>query len=84
MFKKIFKKIGSCIDFLVKEKWWDKADGGQKINPKGDLGLEAATKAKLISLIEEKGLENKLAQVVWDCWRDIEDSLKLQRKPRYE
>lgn len=76
--------IGSCIDFLVKEKWWDKADGGQKINPKGDLGLEPATKAKLISIIEEKGLESKLNKVVWDCWKDIEDSLKLQRKPRYE
>lgn len=76
--------VSSCIDFLVKEKWWDKADGGQKINPKGDLGLESATKAKLISLIEEKGLEDKLRQVVWDCWKDIEDSLKLQRKPRYE
>lgn len=75
--------LSSCIDFLVKEKYWDKSDGGQKINPKGDLGLEPATKNKLINQIEELGLKKELDQLVWECWKEIEDSLKLQRKPKY-
>lgn len=75
--------LGSMVDFLVTEKAWKKADGGQKIDPQGGLGLVAATRAKLISDIENKGLINKLKFIVAEEWKAIEDSLKLDRRPKY-
>lgn len=76
--------IGSIIDFLVKEKCWKKADGGQKIDPQGDLGLVPSTRAKLIKDIEDGSLEDELNQIVAEEWKAIEDSLKLNRKSKYE
>lgn len=72
--------IGSCIDFLVKEKVWYK----KKLTIQATtLGLEG-TRASLINQIEDKGLEGKLRRIVGKAWREIEDSLKLNRKSKYE
>ena len=72
--------IGASVDFLVKEKHWKKK--GLKIVAE-ELDLECSRK-KLIREIERKGLKEKLDKVVEKVWQEIEESLKLDRKPKYE
>lgn len=72
--------LGSCIDFLVGEDYWKKK--GDKILAE-DIGLDA-TRKKLIVDIEDRALMLPLYQTVQKCWSQIEDSLKLDRKPKYE
>jgi len=72
--------LNSCIDFLVTEKWWKVT--GQTIKADG-LGI-TATQRKLVEHIEAEGLEAELRRITGECWMDVEDSLKLGRKPRWE
>lgn len=69
--------IGSCIDYLVEEKWWKKK-GGKIIA--GDFGMVART--KLIRMCEN-GQMKELQKEVGKCWRAIEQESTLERKPRY-
>ena len=72
--------IGSCIDFFVREGIWNK----KKLTIEAsDLGLEG-TRASLINQIEEKGYEKKLKRLVGREWNKIEESLKLNRKSKYD
>lgn len=73
--------LTSCIEFLIKEGYWSKSSS--KIDPKGDLGLEAGTIKSIIKQIETEGLERKLQALVGRAWKEIEDSLKLGRKNKY-
>lgn len=72
--------IGACIDFMVKEKFWE-----QKkltiIAP--DLDIEG-TRQTLVQQIEEGNLERKLKRCVQKAWQEIEDSLKLNRKSKFK
>ena len=47
-----------------------------------DLDIEAVRNV-LIDQIEEQRLEKELARIVGQVWNEIEESLKLERKPRY-
>ncbi len=70
---------GSCIDYLVEEKWWNKA--GTKIVAK-EFDI-TCTKDKLIKHIEENNLGRKLQIITGRCWKEIRESCKLDRKKRY-
>lgn len=71
--------IGSCVDFMINEGIWKK----DKLKYKAkELGL-FATREKIIATIEEKSLEDELKREVGQAWRQIENSIKLNRKPRY-
>lgn len=71
--------IGSCADFLIEENVWKKS----KLTIEAeDLGLKG-TRESLIRQIEHAGLEDGLAKETEKAWIDIEESLKLNRKPRY-
>jgi len=74
--------IGSCVDFMIKEKFWTKKPKGQLVDTKG-FGLEA-TKQGLVKQIEEQGLEIRLKKAVGKAWLEIEESMKLDRKRRFE
>ena len=67
------------IDFLLAEDYWDK--DGKTIKAE-ELGIEAP-KARLIQEIEERELEHKVRELVGTVWLEIEESLKVDRKPRY-
>ena len=72
--------LGSCIDFLVAENYWQKK--GDKIIAK-DVDMEG-TRRKLIADIEgEIGAVLRVYAAAQVCWREIEDSVKLDRKPKY-
>ena len=74
--------IGSCVDFLVKEKHWP-GGGSKRIEPKG-LDIEPGLRAKIIKQIEAEGLEDELDEIVSQVWFEIEESLRLNRKPKYK
>lgn len=73
--------IESCINFLIAEKEWKKS--GNKIVAEGFIE-EAMTQDKLIQHIENNNLENKLFKLTGRIWHEIEDKIKLNRKPKYE
>lgn len=73
--------LGSCINFLVGEKHWKKTSNGVITAP--ELDLKGTTK-KLIMDIEKKGLERKLKKLTGRVWKEIEDSILLNRKPKYD
>ena len=72
--------VGSCVDFLVKEQYWKKK---KQTIVAPEINFEG-TKQKIISHIEDNDLENELYTAVDECWNEIEDSLKLNRKKRFE
>jgi len=72
--------IGSCVDFLINEGFWKKKK--MTVNAT-DLELEAS-RSKIIRAIEEQNLEKDLDRIVSKAWHEIENSLKLDRKPKYE
>ena len=70
---------GSCIDYLIEEKWWKKT-------AKGIYAKEfkkILSRQKLINYIEEKGLYKKLQIITGKCWKEIRQACKLDRKKRY-
>lgn len=76
--------VGSCVDYLVREKQWSKAEKGGSINTKDDLGLEKPLSRKeLIKTIESKGLEQEVRSLVAEVWADIESACEENRKKRY-
>ncbi len=72
--------IGSCVDFLINEGHWKKK---KQTIAATEIDFEG-TRQKIISHIEENNLENKLYEAVGNCWNEIEESLKLNRKARFE
>lgn len=71
--------VGSCVDYLLDEKYWTKGD---EIKAKG-LGIKGSRK-KIIRLIEQKGLEKDLHELVGEVWNEIEEACVINRKKRYE
>jgi recombination protein RecA len=74
--------IGGCVDFLVEENHWDKNKSTGSITA-GELRLEKATRAKIISTIEERDWTKRLHELTQSVWLEIEEKLKLDRKPKY-
>lgn len=72
--------IGDCVDFLVKEGHWKHKKKLVKAPEFGGI----FDRSKLISYIEETDRENELRQIVQTVWMEIEDSLLMCRKQKYE
>lgn len=72
--------IGTCVDYLVGEEFWPMT--GQKIDAKG-LDV-AATREKLIRVIERTGFEDKIRELCGQCWAEIDAASSLKRKNRYQ
>jgi len=71
--------VGECVDFLINEGHWKKT----KLTVEApELGLQG-TRDSLIRQIEDRGLENKLFEVTQAQWLSIEESIRLDRKPRF-
>lgn len=72
--------IGSCIDYLVKEAWWEK----RKNSIEAKEFEVTLTREKLIALVEEKNESiTKLQTITAECWNAIRNAGKLNRKKRY-
>lgn len=82
--------LGSCIDWLVDEKYWKRTKGGEvKRGFKGNYSLEApefdhvGTREQLVKLIENTKREKELRQLVSQLWKEIEEACAVPRKNRY-
>lgn len=74
--------IGSLVDFLAEQGVLKKA--GAYLDPRGLWGLEAKMfRNDLIRAIEDQGLERRLRREAGKAWAELEDSIKLNRKPRF-
>ena len=72
--------IGSCVDFLVREKHWAKQNG--VIDAK-DIGAQGK-RSEIIAHVESRKLERRLSLIVGKVWKEIEAECETARKPRYE
>jgi len=75
--------VGCNVDYLLAEGIWAKNKKGiikaTGIGPAMELQRE-----KLIRQIEEKGLEEDLAELVGETWKGVEEATAVKRKSRYE
>ena len=73
--------IGSCIDFMVEHDFWKKGRAAIEcpLVKDGDF----LSREKLIAYIEDNNLESELKSHVWEGWKEIEESIKSERKPKY-
>jgi len=73
----------SCFDFLVKEKVFKKIPKSKSYNVDA-LGIDNRTKKGVIEACEDMPeVYEALKKVTGETWKGIEDSLKLDRKPKY-
>jgi len=73
--------LGSCVDYLVDEKWWKKS--GQKIVAR-EFKI-SLTRAALIRHIEKLRRGRLVRRIVGRCWKKIEKACAEQnRRPKYE
>ena len=73
--------IESCINFLINEKHW-KSSGGKVYAP--EFASTQLTIVNLVKMIEDENKSNRLHILVGEVWNEIEDKIKLNRKPKYE
>lgn len=73
--------IGSMIDWMVEEGFWERPEKLQTIKTGRDFG--DITKEKLVKMIEEEDREKDLIGIVADCWRQVEEEIATKRRPRY-
>ena len=71
--------IGSCIDYLVDEKWWECSKGQIEAE---EFGLVRDRDA-IINHIESNGMVPDLQEITGQCWNEIERLCSLKRKGRY-
>lgn len=72
--------ISNNINFLIEQGFF-KTDKSSLIVPQ--FGFEKITQAKLIEHIEQNNLESKLIKLVGEAWQQRENSIELNRKPRF-
>lgn len=72
--------VESMIDFLCEEDVFSK---GEKTIIAEPLGLRG-TKLRLIKLIEQNNCESQLKELCQETWNEIEKSIEVDRKKKYE
>lgn len=85
--------LGCCVHWLIEEGHWKKpkkkeADGKVKEDKESkayvahEFKLQGSEDA-LIQAIQKKGLEEQLYKICQTFWTTLENSCKVERKPRY-
>lgn len=75
--------VGSCVDWLLSEKVWEKNSKGL-IRATGMGPVIEGKYEALVRTIEEKNLEQDLVDLVGESWNEIEAAIAVKRKFRYE
>lgn len=74
--------MGSMVDWLCENKFWEKPEKSQTIDTGSDFGV--INRNALIETIDEECLETKLIEITAECWRQLEEEIRTRRKPRYK
>jgi RecA/RadA recombinase len=79
-----FDDLGSCVNYLLLEKHWSKAEKGSKITAP-EFGFEG-TAETLIRKLEAEGKADELRQLVARVWAEVEEESRatVVRQPRYQ
>jgi len=72
--------VGACVSYLLSEEHWKKTGKSIKV-PEFDI---ECSEDKLITHIEEQGLEKDLKNIVGTVWREVIEASRVKRKRRYE
>jgi RecA/RadA recombinase len=72
--------LTSCVTFLVDEKYWKDGKDGIKCPELDFVGKDIA---EIVKHIEDKNKLQELYRAVTKLWNEIEEELKLNRKPRF-
>lgn len=75
--------VGCCVDWLVGEKVWKKNSSGI-ITASGIGPTFQGKREQIISSIEQGDMEEDLAELVGETWREIEEATAIKRKSRYD
>lgn len=76
--------LGSCVDFLVDEKHWkESTKKGETGITCPELNFTGESVKDIIKHIENNNLYQELYRTVTKKWQEIEEALKLDRKPRF-
>ena len=73
--------VGSCVDYLVTEKHWEKKRG--VIIAKDFEGIRSV-RDDVIKEIEDNDLQDELKEIVQSVWQNVEAQCSVDRKPRYK
>jgi hypothetical protein len=74
--------VGSCIDYLIAERHWAKAEKGSSIDaPEFEF---KGNRERLVRKVEEEGRERDLRAIVAQVWMEVEDEAGVERKRKYE
>ena len=73
-------EVGTNVDYLIYEKVWEKK--GAMIDTNGFI-TEPVKSNAIIKLIEDSNAQLHLRGLVHKTWIDIEEKLKVDRKPRW-
>jgi RecA/RadA recombinase len=78
--------IGSCVDWMLDEGIWkpSKKKGEEGIIHATQMDIAAPDRDALVKMIDEGGRRKELQIIVEASWGEIENAIKLDRKPRYE
>lgn len=72
--------IGSCVDYLVEEKFWKMTD---KIIKAKDFYLFELGREEIIQAIMKEDGGRGVREAVADAWAEIEKNIEVDRLPRY-
>lgn len=79
--------LGSCVDFLLENKHWQKVKSKQEDNKSKLIDapefLFTGSRTKLVQHIEDEDMVPKLRSIVGKVWESIENESLPNRKPRY-
>lgn len=79
--------LESMITWLVDYKFWETKRGEGRGGPKIVVTEEPFIDGKIseiIKHIEENNLEDKLKEIVQECWLELEKEIRPDRKKKYE
>lgn len=72
--------VTSCVNYLIDQKRWGK---NKNTIDAVDIGFQGTFK-KIVEHIEDNNLEREIEQLTGDTWNEVEESVKLKRKKRFE
>lgn len=79
--------MGSCVDFLAEQGVLKKKGGYLDCSALGEsFSSKNWLRKELLNTIEEEGKEtiDQLRRLCWETWQEVEETLELGRKPRFD
>lgn len=73
--------VGSCIDFLIENKFWTKEK--QTVKTHGDF-IDGTEKALMAYFDESRDNQQRLKEVTEKAWKELEDSVATNRPSKYQ